>query len=215
MPGRHRLTRPTTLTPRIRLVLATAAAVTLALGTIGAIGVAGDEPADDLDVVDAAPAAPERVSAPRADRGQRPSASASPSASPTASPSPTASASPPAQPTATPSGRATAQPKPKITTPRTAPAPAEQSCGASYYDQGETTANGEPFDPDGLTAAHKTFAFNTRVKVTNAANGKSVIVRINDRGPFVDGRCLDLARGAFEQIASLGAGVITVRYQVL
>jgi rare lipoprotein A len=90
-----------------------------------------------------------------------------------------------------------------------------RSCGASYYDQGETTANGEPFDPNGLTAAHKTFAFGTRVKVTNAANGKSVTVRINDRGPFVEDRCLDLARGAFERIASLDAGVITVRYQVL
>ena len=67
-----------------------------------------------------------------------------------------------------------------------------------------------------MTAAHKTLPFNTRVRVTNPANGKSVVVRINDRGPFVSGRCLDLARGAFMVIASVGAGVIdNARYQVL
>jgi rare lipoprotein A len=89
------------------------------------------------------------------------------------------------------------------------------TCGASYYDTGSRTANGETFDPDGITAAHKTLPFNTRVRVTNRANGKSVVVRINDRGPFVDGRCLDLSRGAFREIASLSAGVLTVDYEVL
>jgi rare lipoprotein A len=89
------------------------------------------------------------------------------------------------------------------------------TCGASFYDTGSRTANGEPFNPDGITAAHKTLAFNTRVRVTNRANGKSVVVRINDRGPFVAGRCLDLSRGAFKEIASLSAGVLTVDYEVL
>jgi rare lipoprotein A len=89
------------------------------------------------------------------------------------------------------------------------------SCGVSFYSTGSTTANGERFDPDGLTAAHKTLPFNTRIRVTNPSNGKSVVVRVNDRGPFVGGRCIDLARGAFAQIASLGAGVITARYEVL
>jgi rare lipoprotein A len=89
------------------------------------------------------------------------------------------------------------------------------TCGASFYDTGSTTANGEAFDPEGLTAASKTLAFNTRVRVTNTANGKQVVVRINDRGPFVAGRCLDLARGAFRQIASLGAGVLTARFEIL
>jgi peptidoglycan lytic transglycosylase len=89
------------------------------------------------------------------------------------------------------------------------------TCGVSYYSTGSVTANGESFDPDGLTAAHKTLAFNTRVRVTNTANGKSVVVRINDRGPFVSGRCLDLARGAFATIASLSSGVITAKYEVL
>ncbi len=89
------------------------------------------------------------------------------------------------------------------------------SCKASYYASGRLTANGESFNPNGLTAAHKTLPFNTKVRVTNSANGKSVVVRINDRGPFIAGRCLDLARGAFQQIASLSAGVATVKYEVL
>jgi len=89
------------------------------------------------------------------------------------------------------------------------------TCGVSFYATGTTTANGERFNPDGLTAAHKTLPFDTRIRVTNPSNGKSVVVRVNDRGPFVSGRCIDLARGAFAQIASLGAGVITARYEVL
>ncbi|MFC6018992.1 septal ring lytic transglycosylase RlpA family protein [Plantactinospora solaniradicis] len=89
------------------------------------------------------------------------------------------------------------------------------SCGASYYDQGQVTANGEAFNPDGLTAAHKTLPFDTRVRVTNPANGKSVVVRINDRGPYIDGRCIDLSRGAFQAIASLDQGALDVRYEVL
>jgi resuscitation-promoting factor RpfB len=89
------------------------------------------------------------------------------------------------------------------------------SCGVSWYATGSRTANGEAFNPDGLTAASKTLPFNTQVKVTNPANGNSVIVRINDRGPYVTGRCLDLARGAFSQIASLGTGAITATWEVV
>jgi rare lipoprotein A len=88
-------------------------------------------------------------------------------------------------------------------------------CVASYYNMGTTTANGEHFDPTAYTAANKTLPFNTMVKVTNEANGKSVTVRINDRGPYVSGRCLDLTQAAFEAIASLGAGAIDVKYQVV
>jgi rare lipoprotein A len=90
------------------------------------------------------------------------------------------------------------------------------SCGASYYDEPQGTASGERFDPEALTAAHKTLPFNSRVRVTNPANGKSVIVRINDRGPYVDGRCLDLSRAAFRSIANLSQGVLSkVTYEVL
>lgn len=89
------------------------------------------------------------------------------------------------------------------------------SCKASYYDEPQGTANGETFDPDALTAAHKSLKFNTRVRVTNTANGKSVVVRINDRGPYITGRCLDLSRAAFAEIANLNSGVTTVRYDIL
>ena len=99
-------------------------------------------------------------------------------------------------------------------TSTTAPA-AGNSCDVSWYATGTKTADGEAFNPDGLTAASKTLPFNTMVRVTNPANGKSVTVRINDRGPYVTGRCLDLARGAFSQIASLGTGAITATWQVV
>jgi len=105
---------------------------------------------------------------------------------------------------------ATSATAPTSTTPATG-----NSCGVSWYASGSRTANGEAFNPDGLTAASKTLPFNTQVKVTNPANGKSVIVRINDRGPYVTGRCLDLARGAFSQIASLGTGAITATWEVV
>ena len=127
----------------------------------------------------------------------------------------------PAKSTATAARTTTAPAAPRTTAAPTTAAPAPtttsgaNTCGASYYQSGTTTANGEAFNPDGLTAASKTLPFNTRVKVTNLANGQSVVVRINDRGPYVTGRCLDLARGAFSQIASLSAGVITVSWQIV
>ncbi|ACZ00286.1 septal ring lytic transglycosylase RlpA family protein [Thermomonospora curvata] len=88
-------------------------------------------------------------------------------------------------------------------------------CRASYYWEGQTTASGERFDPGALTAAHRTLPMNSKVKVTNLNNGKSVVVRINDRGPFVGGRCLDLSRAAMASIGGTRAGVVPVEYQVL
>jgi rare lipoprotein A len=141
------------------------------------------------------------------DRGSRselremPSASASASASP-ARPSPSATSRKPTSAATQPSGSGT------VTSSGT--------CGVSYYSDGQRTANGEYFDPNAFTAAHRSLPFNTRVRVTNPANGKSVVVRINDRGPYVSGRCLDLSRAAFAAIASLGAGVLpAARYEVL
>jgi rare lipoprotein A len=81
----------------------------------------------------------------------------------------------------------------------------------SYYAedfQGEGTAFGEKFDMNALTAAHRTFPYNTLVKVTNLDNDKSVIVRINDRGPYVTGRSMDLSLAAMETIASRSQGVL-------
>lgn len=89
---------------------------------------------------------------------------------------------------------------------------------ASFYAmkyQSRKTASGEIFDQSGYTGAHKKLPFGTKVKVTNVKNGKSVIVRINDRGPFVKGRIIDLSRSAFSQIGHTRAGVIDVKIEVV
>lgn len=95
---------------------------------------------------------------------------------------------------------------------------AQESGKASYYAmkyQFRTTASGERYDHFSSTAAHRTLPFGTKVRVTNVANNKSVVVKINDRGPFIDGRVIDLSRSAFDKIADLGAGVIEVTTEVV
>jgi len=93
---------------------------------------------------------------------------------------------------------------------------AEASTGyASYYKSGRLTANGEHFLPLGLTAAHRRLPFGTKLKVTNLRNGKSVVVRVNDRGPFVRGRILDLSLGAARVIGIAGRGVAKISYVVV
>ena len=94
----------------------------------------------------------------------------------------------------------------------------EQEGLASWYGgkfQGRQTANGEIFDTNKFTAAHKTLAFGTVVKVTNLENGKSTVVRINDRGPFIPGRIIDLSRAAAVAIGLAGKGVAKVRVEEL
>lgn len=89
---------------------------------------------------------------------------------------------------------------------------------ASYYStglEGSKTSSGERFTNNALTAAHKTLPFGTLVLVTNLANKKSVIVRINDRGPFKPGRDIDLSQKSFKSIADLKSGLIKVEYKVL
>lgn len=84
---------------------------------------------------------------------------------------------------------------------------------ASWYGEphhGRRTANGEVFDMNTLTAAHKTLPFGTRVRVENPATGQAVVVRINDRGPFKPGRVIDLSRAAAERIGLIQAGVAPV-----
>lgn len=78
---------------------------------------------------------------------------------------------------------------------------------ASYYSHGTHTANGERFRPDGLTAAHRTLPFGTRLRVCYHG---CVVVRINDRGPFIRGRQLDLSRGAARAVGLVAAGVALV-----
>lgn len=90
-------------------------------------------------------------------------------------------------------------------------ADAAQTGKASYYKHGKRTANGERFNPHGYTAAHRTLPFGTRVLVTNLKNGKSVIVRINDRGPFSKGRVIDLSLGAAEAVGLTALGVTQVK----
>lgn len=89
---------------------------------------------------------------------------------------------------------------------------------ASYYGRdfhGKPTANGETFDMYALTAAHKTLAFGTKVRVTRISNGKSVVVRINDRGPFVSGRIIDLSYAAAKKLDMLDDGVAKVKIEVV
>lgn len=97
--------------------------------------------------------------------------------------------------------------------------PYKKSARASYYANkfhGKRTASGRIYDMNKLTAAHKTLPFGTMVRVTNAATGKSVVVEITDRGPFVRGREIDLSKKAFFNIASSsGAGYINVSVEVL
>ncbi len=89
---------------------------------------------------------------------------------------------------------------------------------ASWYGaqhQGKTTANGEPFDMNALTAAHRKLPFGSKVRVTNLDNGRSVIVRINDRGPYRNGRIIDLSRKAAEQLGMLKTGTAPVKIEVI
>ncbi len=89
---------------------------------------------------------------------------------------------------------------------------------ASWYGgkfHGRLTANGERFDANKLTAAHKTLPFGTVVKVTNIDNGRTVTVRINDRGPFVENRIIDLSRGAAERLEMTGTGVARVQLEII
>lgn len=89
---------------------------------------------------------------------------------------------------------------------------------ASYYADdfdGKKTANGETFNMYELTAAHKTYPFNTMIRVTNLSNGKTVIVRINDRGPVPEDRIIDLSLGAAMQLDMLNSGVQKVQLDVI
>jgi rare lipoprotein A len=95
------------------------------------------------------------------------------------------------------------------------PASAGQTGYASYYKHGQKTANGERFEPKGLTAAHRSLPFGTKVRVTNLKTRKSVVVRINDRGPFKKHRVIDLSLGAAAAIGLVRAGVAKVELVVL
>ena len=90
--------------------------------------------------------------------------------------------------------------------------------GASWYGpgfHGRLTANGETFNSNHLTAAHRTLPFGTKLRVTNLDNGRSVVVRVNDRGPFIKGRIIDLSAAAARRIRMIDSGVASVTVEVI
>ncbi len=181
-------------------LLPTAAALTVAGLLVGGTGAAlqlnlsnRETPVDIASMADAEAFPPDRYA--QADRASREDARAD-------APSPSGEVAP-----ASATEGATEAATPAIVS--------SGSCDASYYDSRRATASGEQFDGEDLTAGHRSLPFNTRVRVINVANGESVIVRINDRGPYHNDRCLNLSEAAFDTIADLGAGVIDVRYEVL
>jgi rare lipoprotein A len=86
---------------------------------------------------------------------------------------------------------------------------------ASYYKHAGRTASGETFEPGELTAAHRTLPFGTRLRVTNVATGQSVMVRVNDRGPFIPGRVVDVSKGAADAIGLTERGITKVKLDVV
>lgn len=109
----------------------------------------------------------------------------------------------------------------KVAAKRSAPTTREKPAGdashglASYYSYDPKTASGEKFDPNELTAAHRTLPFGTRLRVTNVATGRSVTVRVNDRGPFIPGRVVDVSRSAAESLGMTKQGVAKVKLDVV
>jgi rare lipoprotein A len=104
------------------------------------------------------------------------------------------------------------------TTHTTTGRPAQESGIASYYgksEDGHLTASGERYDMHALTAAHRTLPFGSRVRVTNLDNDRSVVVRINDRGPHVEGRVIDLSYAAARELQFIKQGTTRVRLEVL
>jgi rare lipoprotein A len=86
---------------------------------------------------------------------------------------------------------------------------------ASFYSHGQRTASGEKFDPHDLTAAHRTLPFGTRIRVTNLTTGQAVTVRVNDRGPFVRGRAIDVSSSAAKVLGITRQGVAKVKLDVV
>lgn len=95
---------------------------------------------------------------------------------------------------------------------------AKKTSYASYYHDkfnGRKTASGEVFDNSKFTAANRTLPFGTNIKVTNLDNGKSVVVRVNDRGPYHSSRALDMSKAAFDEIGNTNHGTIPVEYEIV
>ena len=125
--------------------------------------------------------------------------------------------SPPIQPSAPSESASRDRNAPTTSSGLRADAPVEEG-NASWYGapfHGRQASNGEIYDMYRLTAAHRTLPFNTVVRVTNLSNGKSTVVRITDRGPFVGNRIIDLSYAAAKEIESIGPGVVPVRLEIM
>ena len=141
---------------------------------------------------------------------------AQPASAPAATPAlPAATAAP--APTPAPMAAPATAPTPKMAAPATASGDASEGKVAHYGAKfnGRKTASGEVFNVNAMTMAHKTLPFGTRVKVTNLANKKSVVVRVNDRGPSSPDRIGDLTTGAARKIGMTRAGVVEARLEVV
>ncbi|MEU4225729.1 septal ring lytic transglycosylase RlpA family protein [Nonomuraea sp. NPDC026600] len=199
------------------VTVAAGAAVVAAASTTAWAAVANDDAPKTTAAVDVAPSpAYTKADTPStAAKTPQPNTPRTKSAAPKATALPKGAA---AQPETKPADKANTVPVRKAKTEAAKPKTrvlSSGTCGASFYDEGQMTASGERFNPSAMTAAHKTLPLGSRVRVTNPANGESVTVRINDRGPYVGGRCLDLSSAAFSAIGDTGAGVMTVKYEVL
>jgi rare lipoprotein A len=196
--GRHRHSRgPKTL--RISLIAATGLAVVAIVAAAVALGGSGSSSAQTR--ARAAPAPADSLRGP--DRPSRDGSDA-PTATPSASPS---------TPRASPAEKALIARNKRHR--KVEEILLRGACEASFYGSGHMTASGEAFDPHALTAAHRSLPMGSKVRVTNRNNDRSVVVRINDRGPFVPGRCLDLSAAAMHAVGGVGSGVVPVSYAVL
>ena len=132
-------------------------------------------------------------------------------------PAPAPSPSPSPSPTATPTSSAQDVQAASANDPEPAVQRTWTGVASWYGDRfaGQETASGEPFDPNALTAAHRTLPLGSRVRVTDLRTGESVVVRINDRGPYVDGREIDLSRAAAQRIGITDTGTGDVRLELL
>jgi rare lipoprotein A len=107
------------------------------------------------------------------------------------------------------------QPKPFTPGKEAAGTPRASQGIASFYSEGARTASGEKFDASQLTAAHPTLPFGTRLRVTNVTNGQSVMVRVNDRGPYVPGRIVDVSYSAADKLGMVDGGLARVKLDVV
>jgi rare lipoprotein A len=105
--------------------------------------------------------------------------------------------------------------QPTAVTAKAAPTGRASYGVASYYSYPGRTANGERYDPKQLTAAHRTLPFGTKLQVTNVNSGRSVVVRVNDRGPFIHGRVVDVSYAAARELDLLHSGTAKVKVEVL